>query len=99
MAEILEGCPTRRHGVTVRQMEDESWLLFDAEGGATHAVNATAAFIWNLCDGTRTVDQICSDVAEYYDADADLVRRDVEALLGEFLRLGLLQADGEPAGA
>jgi len=41
------------------------------------------AFIWNLCDGTRTTREMIAQLASAY----HLNRRDAEASLSEFLRM------------
>jgi len=48
---------TRREGLIVRELEDET-LVYDRERDEAHCLNRTAAFIWKHCDGELTVSEI-----------------------------------------
>ena len=41
------------------------------------ALNETATFIWKLCDGKRTVDQIISEVLKNYDVSEERTKQDI----------------------
>jgi hypothetical protein len=47
----------RTLGLIVQPLEDEV-LLYDKERHKAHCLNKTAALVWRLCDGTRTVEEI-----------------------------------------
>ena len=42
----------RQEGLVVQPVEDEL-LVFDSERGRAHSLNATAAAVWQACDGER----------------------------------------------
>jgi pyrroloquinoline quinone biosynthesis protein D len=65
--------------------------VFVARGEAVYELNDVAAFIWTLCDGTRTADEIAEQVRCTYEIDASSASRDTEALLSELDRLGLFE--------
>jgi hypothetical protein len=46
--------PKRQVGLFIEQVDDEQ-LVFDSEANATAALNAPAAAVFELCDGTREV--------------------------------------------
>ena len=81
--------PRRRDDLAARELEGEV-LLYDSSGARAHALNATAARVWELCDGTRTLDEIVDGIREIFDVDKPTARRDVERLLVEFGQRGLL---------
>jgi len=54
------------------------------------ALNSTAALIWDLCDGTRTVDELHAELAARFQADANLIHRDLRQTLDTFVERGLL---------
>lgn len=58
--------------------------------GATEpvALNETAADLWEQLEAPATLDTVVERLAERYGADADVVARDVHALLAELERLG-----------
>ena len=49
--------PVRKQGLIVQDMGRES-LLYSAEGKVIHVLNLTAKLIWELCDGTHTVNDM-----------------------------------------
>jgi hypothetical protein len=53
--------PARRATVLVTAVGDER-IVYDAERHAAHCLNQTAALVWQHCDGTRTVADICSQL-------------------------------------
>jgi pyrroloquinoline quinone biosynthesis protein E len=72
-------------------------ILISPERGLR--LSATAAAVVELCDGTRTLDQIAEELARRYaGADATRVRSDARALLDELRGRGLLE-DWEPSPA
>ncbi len=48
----------RREGLLVEPLEDEV-LVYDLERHRAHCLNATAAFVWEHCDGERDVGELC----------------------------------------
>jgi hypothetical protein len=65
--------PTTSTYVTASSLDD-SLLLYDARTLAGFILNPTAAYVWMLCDGTRTLE----DIAQHLAADFGLAR--VQAL-------------------
>jgi|SRR6185312_5640879 len=49
--------PTRRHGLIVCELEDET-LVYDRENDEAHCLNQTAALVWKHCDGVLSVAEI-----------------------------------------
>jgi len=77
-----------RADVTLQRVGREA-ILHDARSGQAHVINASAARVWELCDG-RPMDELLSAFAEPYDMTPDAVRADVERVLANFRELGLL---------
>jgi hypothetical protein len=71
-------------------MADGSWLLIDPAHGISHAINATAAFIWQRCDGRHSVADMSTALQHAFEASPEVVQGDVERLLLQFSELGLL---------
>jgi hypothetical protein len=46
-----------------------------------HALNATAALLWEMCDGTHEPSTIAQALAERYGVEAGKARSDVDACL------------------
>jgi hypothetical protein len=66
--------------VLAQQAEDELVLLA-VEEGSYFALNEVGARVWELCDGTRDVDQIQGIIGAEFDAPLDVIERDVRGLL------------------
>jgi hypothetical protein len=82
--------PNQSADLEVRTAGDEL-LVHDVKNGTVHVLNASAGKILQLCDGTRTVEEITVAVANTFLTDTERVRPDVDASLAEFKGLGLLQ--------
>ena len=60
--------------------------------------NGSAARLWQLCDGERTLDQLATEFGAIYELTAADVADDVREVLGELARLKLIESSA-PAGA
>jgi hypothetical protein len=59
---------------------------------SVYVFTAVAARIWSLIDGTRDVDSIVATICGEYDAEPDVVRADLEELLGSLEGAALIGA-------
>jgi PqqD family protein of HPr-rel-A system len=82
-----------RADVTLQRVGPEA-ILHDALSGQAHVINASAARVWELCDG-RPMDDLLTAFAEPYGLAPEAVRDDVERVLAGFRELGLL-TEGSP---
>ncbi len=88
--------PRRRADIIAREMEDEI-LLYDPQQNSTHLLNPTAAAIWELCDGTRTPEEMAEEIVRVLPADRPTILSDVKRIIREFSENGLLQIADPPA--
>ena len=84
--------PRARPDVTVTDIDDEI-ILYDPSDGSTHALNLTGALVWDLCDGTRTLEEIADTVADDFGRPREQTRPDVEALAARLYALGLITGE------
>lgn len=56
------------------------------------SLNVSARAIFELCDGTRTVDDICSELSGSAGMPPEALRADVQAAIEQMRELGLLEA-------
>ncbi len=84
--------PKARDDVVFRQL-DEEWVLFDPRDNKMHVLNLTASLVWAHCSGSLTLGEIAGEVREAFteSAPADTLEQDVEGVVSEFARAGLLQ--------
>lgn len=65
--------------------------LYDAKREQVLVLNATASDVWRLCDGEQTLDEIVQLLVSAYDADATVVRNDVQNTIDQLLEEGFLE--------
>ena len=82
--------PVRSADATLQRVGAEA-ILHDRRNGRAHVINESAAQIWELCDGQRTLDQIVSSFAGAYDLPAEDVRADVQDIIAKFHELRVLE--------
>lgn len=80
----------RRSDRASKQEDGDAVSLKLTGGNEALTLNPTAAVIWNLCDGTRTVDEMQAELAARFQADGNLIRRDLRTTLESFAARGLL---------
>ncbi len=85
--------PIRAHGIREQEIGDERYL-FTADDQSLAVLNATAAAIWHLCDGTHTPAMITAALAATY-PDISTLEQDVASCLSDFHARGLLAWDNE----
>jgi len=84
--------PCHRPGLIHYDVLDEMVVYYP--GGAQAAsFNDSARAIWALCDGTRTVDDICAELALEANLSPAQLHSDVQNALERFRALDLLASD------
>lgn len=83
--------PTRKAGCHVRNLDDghgrAERIVYDPESHEVVILNPTAARIFDLCDGQRTVAAILEELRRRYPSVAvETLRRDLESALDELRR-------------
>jgi len=79
--------------VAAYRLEDFDKELFLYHPVKTQAVylNETAALIWRLCDGRRSIEDIRSILHEAYLEDSDRINRDLKSALERFSKCGAIE--------
>jgi len=85
--------PVQSPGARIEQ-RDGRVVVCDADTKVMLALNESAAALWELCDGSTTIDEMVTAICEISSIPDDRVRDDVERTLAEFRRAGLLALDG-----
>jgi len=81
----------RTPGVVTSEVLDELVAYVPASSQAV-SLNVSARAIFELCNGTRTVDDICSELSEPTGMPPEALRADVQAAIDQMRDLGLLIA-------
>lgn len=83
-------CPCRVPDVLQEELEDEL-LLYCLGTAEAIALNSSARAVWELCDGTRTVNDIAAELGRYLDRASDDFILDVAASVTRLSELGLVE--------
>ena len=70
---------------------DGDLLLFNAADGRLLDLNSTAALVWQLCDGTRSMAAIIALLSDAYPDAAENINEDVPHILADLRRFGALE--------
>lgn len=82
--------PQRSSRIVSYEIDGEA-VLFDPKRNRVHTLNATAAIVWQLCDGSRTVEQLAEDVALIFGVDSSNVMEDLPTILADFQKAHLIR--------
>jgi PqqD family protein of HPr-rel-A system len=81
--------PEKAADVLELDMED-GFILFNHDSSLVHHLNPSAAIIWQLCDGSASVQELADDIATEFKLDRADVRGQVAGVVAEFEALGLV---------
>jgi len=82
--------PLKRADIICRPMGTEA-LLYDAAAEAIHVLNPTALFIWNLCDGDHSLQDMEREIKAAFSLTAEhYVFTDIQKTVDTFEKNNLL---------
>jgi hypothetical protein len=81
--------PTPHRGFALEELDGEILLLDPASERLIHC-NVTAALVWRLCDGERTLGEIAALLAEAYPDATDAIAGDVASAVETLAAEGAL---------
>jgi coenzyme PQQ synthesis protein D (PqqD) len=65
-------------------------VIYDAVTSQAASLNETARLIWELCDGTRTVDALSAELAQHFEMPVDEITASVREALERLCELQLV---------
>lgn len=90
-----DAIPIPRKGFQLEELDGET-LLYRHSLKKLIYLNESAALVWKLCDGKRTVREIVGLLADAYREAGDTVAVDVGDTLDGLVREGALRTANEP---
>ncbi len=76
---------------------DEDVVALNVERGFTYGMTGVTAAVWKLLSQPRDLPNLCDELLQLYEVDADVCREQVSRLLDEMVAEGLLeQSAGGP---
>ena len=84
-----ENIPVPTPGFTLEEL-DGDLFLFNPQDGSLLELNSTAALIWQLCDGRRSMAQIQELLSAAYPEAGTSIEGDIPRILAHLASLGAL---------
>jgi pyrroloquinoline quinone biosynthesis protein D len=69
---------------------DDSGTVILLQSGMMHQLNLVGGMVWQLCDGTRSVDEIAAELAREFAVEESEVEEDVAAFVSDLESRGWL---------
>jgi PqqD family protein of HPr-rel-A system len=88
--------PKARADLTFVQVEDEA-ILYDPESVQLHHLSPSAALVFQLCDGSGTIEELARDIAEELGLPQDDILQQVRQVVGHFDHSGILEGSTRKA--
>lgn len=82
--------PMRRPDLVVEEVSD-GLVVLDDQRGIAHALNPSAAAVFELLDGTRGLDEIAALLSEWTGVPKTRIEIDVRTTIDELRTKGLLR--------
>jgi cytidylate kinase len=80
--------PEKAFNVIFNSLRGKNYLT---RYNVTYEIDETGLSIWELCDGSHTVDEIAQAISQEYDISFDQARADCQEFLEDLAAKGLLQ--------
>jgi pyrroloquinoline quinone biosynthesis protein D len=74
------------------EIEDEGTVIL-LISGMMHQLNLLGGMIWNLCDGTRTIDSVVFELQKEFDVTKETLQADVQEFIDDLVERGWLSYD------
>ena len=69
---------------------DDEVLVYDPVIDRTHRLNLSATLIWELCDGTRSLEDIARALTEQFEVEFEIALQDARIVLKQLKEEQLL---------
>ena len=81
----------RRNEQVVTQAAADAFFLFDLSQGEYYSLNDVGQRVWQLCDGSRSVNDLVSVICQEFEAPTEAIETDLLELLADLMAAGLLE--------
>lgn len=71
---------------------DEDLVMMSVENGRYFSINSLGGRIWELLEGSVTINEIVKAICEEYDVSEDVCRSDVTAFVKQLSDLGFVKS-------
>ncbi len=84
-----EKCPVRNPDIVARREKKEA-LLFNPADGHMLCINGTGMFVWDLCDGSSSGDDIVEKIANVYEITCEKATEDYDRFIKDMEKAGFI---------
>jgi hypothetical protein len=81
--------PKKGKDLLEKKIEDEI-VVMSPEGDVLHSFKDSARFIWEMIDGTNSLDRIVIGMTDEYQVDTAQAQADLDAFIVELEKLSLI---------
>ena len=85
----------KKDGLGLRDVCGEKVIVGEGLGavdfGRLISLNDTAAWLWEHFDENTRVDALAEALCGEYDVEPDVAKRDVESIIGEWVKAGIVE--------
>jgi hypothetical protein len=89
---IFDGSVTASPLIVSHEM-DKGAILMDTSNGACFELNGAGALVWDRIGRGLALEAIIDEIVEAYDIDKDTARSDVQRLVDDLARQGIVRID------
>lgn len=89
---LAQNKPTQKSGTVHYDVLNEM-VVYSPDTMQAASLNESARAIWELCDGTRTVEEICRELASQIGMTVDQLSDDVKNVVDRLYELDLLSRE------
>lgn len=83
----------RSENVASRVLDGEAVLVTPSDGGVK-VLNGCGSRIWELIDGTRSIEQIVEVIVSEYDVKRETAAEDIDSFIEELKKRTLIELNG-----
>ena len=80
---------------TAFRVIDGEVVIVDVTTSMLYSLNPLATFIWEMCDGNNTVNDIVGKIEDEYEVEKDVAEKDCMEFVHDFVGKGLLLGNDE----
>ena len=91
--------PPRKCSVVLELDMGDGFILYNHDSSLVHHLNPTAAVVWQVLDGSATVDRLAEEIADEYGVPVENVAMQVTSLIAELDAMGLVEDASPEASA
>lgn len=79
----------KKTNLAFRKIENE-FVIMDTEENILHTLNEIGSLIWKMADGKTSISKIIDKIYQQYNADKEIIKKDVIKFINELVEKKLL---------